>query len=303
MSELTQNRGQGWLMVARVTVEAAAAFFISAAVLNYGVACTAIGRWFGSVQLVPAAFALALPVLAFWLAVTLLFGRVYCSTVCPLGALIDFGARFRPQRKVYRFRRPLKALRLAVFIIALLLLVAFPAFACGWIEPFGLYSTLLEAVFAERVGLATLFSAAIAALLAIMAWRRGRLFCNSLCPLSAPLGYVARSPVFHIDIDTDRCIQCRKCADVCKAGCIDLQDHVVDMSRCVVCFNCLPVCPNDAIAYTPGRHTLSDPMMQKIKSLKSDKPTTSLACDNTSTSSKTSSITAPSKPTAPEPER
>ncbi len=290
-------------MVARVTVEAAAAFFLTAALLDYGVACTAVGRRFEALQLVPAAFALALPVLAFWLAVTLMFGRVYCSSVCPLGALIDLGARLRPVRKEFRYRRPLNALRLAVFLLVLLLLVAGLTFPLRWLEPYGLYAGLVESLTSGRVSLAACIAAAVIALLAVAAYRRGRIFCNSLCPLSAPLGFIARSSAFHIDIDTDRCIQCRKCVDVCKAECINLDDHVADMSRCVVCFNCLPVCPNDAISYTLSRHTLSTPLMQKIQSLKKDKPTTSLVCDNTSTSSGISSKTEPEKPTAPEPER
>lgn len=291
-------------MVVRVTVEAVAAFFLTAALLDYGVACTAIGRKFEALQIVPAALALALPVLAFWLAVTLMFGRVYCSSVCPLGALLDLGARMRPVSREFRYRRPLNALRLALFLSALLLLVAGLTFPSRWLEPYGLYASLVQSLASGRAGLAAGIAAAITVMLAVMAYRRGRLFCNALCPLSAPLGFVARSSAFHIDIDTDRCIQCRKCADVCKAECIDLNGHVADMSRCVVCFNCLPVCPNDAIAYTLSRHTLSHPLMQKIKSLKKDKPTTtSLACDNTLTSSGTSSNTAPEKPTGPEPER
>lgn len=302
MNELTQNRGQGWLMIARVTAEAAAAFFITAALLDYGVACSSIGRWFAGLQLVPAAFALALPVLAFWLAVTLMFGRIYCSSVCPMGALIDLATRMRSPRRVFRHRRSLSALRLAVFVAVLLMLVAGFAFPRRWLEPFGLYASLVESLTSGRVGVAALGSAAVVGALSVMAFRRGRLFCNSLCPLSAPLGYVARRSAFHIDINTDRCTQCRNCVDVCKAECIDLQDHVVDMSRCVVCFNCLPVCPDEAIAYTLSRHTLSTPLMQKIQSIKPDKSTTtSLACDNTSTCSATSSKTASSKPTAQEP--
>lgn len=300
MSELTQNRGQGLLMVARITVEAAAAFFITAALLDYGVRSSAVGWWFAGLQLVPAALALSLPVLAFWLAVTLMFGRIYCSTVCPLGALIDLGARFRPIRKVYRYTKPLNIVRLCFFIIALFALLLLTPPVRALFEPYGLYAALASNIADGKALLATCLSAGAVGVLTAMAYRRGRLFCNTLCPLAAPLGFVGRNAAFHIDINTDLCIQCRKCVDVCKAECINLDDHVADMSRCVVCFNCLPVCPNEAIAYTLSRHALSTPLMQKI--LKPDK-SPSLTCNNTSNSCKTSSTTAPSKPTAPEPER
>ena len=300
MSEFTQNRGQGRLMVARITVEAAAAFFITSALLDYGVMCSAAGRWFADLQLVPAALALSLPVLAFWLVVTLLFGRIYCSTVCPLGALFDLGARFRPARKVYRYKRPLNAVRFGFLLMALLAMLLLTPPVRNAFEPYGLYAALVSNIADGKALLAACIAAGATGVLAAIAYRRGRIFCNTLCPLSAPLGLAGRNAAFHIDINTDRCIQCRKCVDVCKAECINLDDHVADMSRCVVCFNCLPVCPNEAIAYTLNRHALATPMMQKI--LKPDK-SPSLTCDNTSTSCKTSSTTAPSKPTAPERER
>lgn len=291
------------LMAARIFVEAAAAFFITAALLHYGVNCSRIGGFFTSLQLVPAAIALSLPVLAFWLGITMIFGRIYCSTVCPLGALIDLGGRLRPKSKIFRYKRPASAIRAIVATAGIVLWIAGGLFPREWLEPFGLYASIVSSITAGSVTLAAIASAAVVGVLACVAFHRGRLFCNTLCPLGTLLGYFARRSAFHIDIDTDKCIQCRKCADVCKAECIDLNDHVADMSRCVVCFNCLPVCPNEAIAYTLSRHTLSTPLMQKIKSLKTDNPTTSLVCDNTSTSSTTSSKTELSKPTEPERER
>lgn len=261
--ELSQNRGQGVLMVARITVEACAAFFITAALLHYGVRCSAVGQWFCEVQLIPAAFALALPVLAIWLGITLLFGRIYCSTVCPLGAMIDLFGRMRPEAKVFRYHKPHNALRNAAFILAACLLATSWLFPRRWLEPFGLYSSIVESITAGSVTLAAVVSTLIVLILAIMAYRRGRLFCNTLCPVGTLLGFFSRRAAFHIDIDTDRCIQCRRCVDVCKAQCINLNDHVADMSRCVVCFNCLPVCPNEAISYTLSRHTLSDPLLMK----------------------------------------
>lgn len=305
MNELTQNRGQGLLMVVRITVEAASAFFITAAIVNYGVRCSQAGSWFMTLQIVPAALSLFLTTLAFWVAVTLMFGRIYCSTVCPMGALIDLFARMRPRRRVYRFSRPLNAVRAIAAALILGVFACAPALSARWLDPYGLYAGLARSLAAPEVSAATFAAAAVVGAIAYTAYRRGRLLCNSLCPVGTLLGALARRSAFHIDIDTDRCTQCRRCADACKAQCIDLNDHVADMSRCVVCFDCLPVCGDDAIAYTLGRHRLSTPLMQKIGNLKSENQSTSLAasCNNISTSCKTSSTTEPSKPTAPEPER
>ncbi len=286
-------------MILRTTIEAAAAFFITASLLNYGVASSAIGRWFASLQLIPAALALTLPTLALWLAITLVFGRIYCSTVCPLGALIDLGSRLRPQSRPYRWSRPLNGVRIASFTLAALLLVLRVPAARNWLDPYGLYANLVGSLTSGSISVAAIIAAAIVGALTYTAYSRGRLVCNTLCPLSAPLGAVARNAAFHIDINTDRCIQCRRCVDACKARCINLDDHVADMSRCVVCFNCLPACPNDAIAYTLTRHTPSNPLLQKSKPIQNSTP---LTCNNTSTSSKTYSTTETAKPTEPEPE-
>lgn len=282
------------LAVLRVAIEAFAAFFITAALLNYGVASTAIGRWFESLQLIPAAIGLLLPTLAFWLAITLVFGRLYCSTVCPLGALMDLGSRLRPESRPFRWSRPLRTLRIVCFALASVLLMLHVPGVENWIDPYGLYSSIVERLTSGAVGLSAISGGVMLCAIGLAAYRRGRLFCNSVCPLSAPLGLVARNAAFHIDINTDRCTQCRRCVDVCKASCINLNDHVADMSRCVVCFNCLAVCADDAIAYTLSRHTLSHPLLQKIS--------LSSTCNNISTCSATSSITETAKPTGPAPE-
>lgn len=295
MGMIMNNRGQGLWTVLRITAEAAAAFFITAAILDAGVGMTRIGRYLESLQLMPAAFTLGLSTIAIWIGISLIFGRIYCSTVCPLGALMDLSARFRPAKRRYRFSRPAEWIRtffLGLFI-PLAVLATVPR---QWIEPFGIYSEIVSHIRHPHISLGALTALALFAAIAITAWRRGRLICETLCPVGTMLGVIARQSAIRIDINTDRCIQCRRCVDVCKAECIDIESHVADMSRCVVCFNCLPVCPNEAITYTARRHTLSLPMMQPLK------PTTQTQiCDNTSTYSPTSSTTAPSNQTAPAP--
>lgn len=154
----------------------------------------------------------------------------------------------------------LRTLSLGIF-----LLIALSAMApARWLEPFGLYAKIVQTLTHPRLAASTAVTLTAAIAIIWTAWRRGRIFCNTLCPVGTILGCVSRNSAMRIDIDTDRCIQCRRCEHVCKAECIDMQSHVVDMSRCVVCFDCLPVCPNDAIRYTTERHQLAIPMMQKI---------------------------------------
>lgn len=296
MSLILRNRGQGLWMVLRITAEAASAFFITAAIIDAGVGMTRIGRYLQTIQLIPAAFVLSLSTIAVWIGLTLIFGRIYCSTVCPLGALMDLAARSRPQKQTYRYSRPAEWLR-TLFLDIFLIMAVSAVIPRQWIEPAGIYSEIIAGIRWPRISLGTAAALTAAAAVTITAWRRGRLICNTVCPAGTILGIIARHSAMRIDINTDRCIQCRRCEQACKAGCIDMLSHTADMSRCVVCFNCLPVCPNEAIAYTTRRHTLSIPMMQSLKPT----PQTQI-CDNTSTCSPTSSKTELSNPTAPEPE-
>ena len=115
----------------------------------------------------------------------------------------------------------------------------------------------------------TMTSLAIAVITAIgvvlVSWRRGRLLCNTVCPVGTVLGVGAKRSYFHIEIDPDRCINCGECERVCKAQCIKLPEKTVDTSRCVVCFDCTTVCPNQAINYKSGRYHLDMPMLQDLQ--------------------------------------
>ncbi len=254
-----------------------------------------VGGWdsvFSRMQIVPAIIAGAAIWLVVWIAVTFVCGRIYCSTVCPLGTLQDCVAAFRrmiPARRGcrprgYRYHAPCNRLRLTVVVVVVSCMV------CGWmlipmlLDPYGAYARIVgQFVTAPLTGggpavpfaFATFAPAVTAAALVVgMSWRRGRLLCNTICPVGALLGGISERAVLHADINTDKCINCGECSRVCKAECIDLTRHIVDASRCVVCFKCMGVCPNDAITYRAGRHRLAMPLMQPTPSARMAAPHT-----------------------------
>jgi ferredoxin len=85
-----------------------------------------------------------------------------------------------------------------------------------------------------------------------MSVRHGRLYCNSLCPVGTLLGLVSKFSLVKIGIDAGACKSCGRCAQNCKAGCIDVKTKRVDVDRCVACFNCLSGCPDQAMVFRPG---------------------------------------------------
>ena len=198
---------------------------------------------------------------------TLLFGRFYCSVICPLGILQDFMMVFKRkfgQQKSYR------VLRYSVFgcVIA--------ALAGGFILPLALLmpssnflmiennifrriwqmvSNLLE-LDVPNQALNPAFSGYLAAwavfllLLVLTRWR-GRIYCNTLCPVGALLGLLSRKARYKVTL-TDACVSCGACERACKSGCIDAKNRTVNNENCVMCLNCLDKCKFNALKFIPA---------------------------------------------------
>jgi polyferredoxin len=245
---------------------------------------TALG-WIPRTQILPLSLATTFTTLIVWVVITLIFGRIYCSTVCPMAAVQDIFARLprvKPgwkHRRPYHYAAPLNLLRyISLALIAFYILMGLyeiPRF----LDPATAYHSICDNLFSPVVswiggtdvviGSLVSFVLSVVTLLAVgyFSWRHGRIICNTLCPVGNTLSLISRWSLFHFDIDTDLCTNCRRCEEVCKAQCISLTDHVVDSSRCVACFNCTAACRDGAIRYTTRRKQLSIPMMTTVKKL------------------------------------
>ena len=237
--------------------------------------------WLAKIQFLPAVLALNVGVVLLLILLTLVFGRIYCSVICPLGVFQDVIARFgRIGKKLpYSYSPALSWLRygvLAVFVAALVagvgsfvaLLAPYSAYgriANSLLQPLWMWGNNLLAYLAERMdsyafyevdvwmkSLPTLLVAvATVVVLFVLAWRNGRTYCNTICPVGTVLGFISRFSLYRITIDTEKCNGCGLCTRQCKAACIDGKQHKVDGSRCVVCMNCLDVCRKNALSYAP----------------------------------------------------
>ena len=245
--------------------------------------------WLAKIQLLPALLALNFGVVAILVVLTLVFGRVYCSVICPLGVMQDIFSWAGGKHKKNRFRYSpavswLRYAMLALFVAALALgsgtIVARVATLIAPYSAFGrIASNLLAPVYAlgnnalaylaERldsyafyttdvwIKSAATFAVAIVTLLVvgILAWRNGRTWCNTVCPVGTVLGFFSRFSLLRPVIDTSKCVNCNLCARNCKASCIDSKNHAIDYSRCVACMDCIEKCHTNAISYTWRRKT------------------------------------------------
>ena len=238
--------------------------------------------WLARIQLLPALLAVNLGAVAALIVATLLFGRIYCSVLCPLGVLQDGAAALgkRARKNRYAYSPEKRWLRYGVFVLFVIALVAHVHAIVVLLAPYSTYGrfvrTLLAPLYrsgnnllagiAERMdsyalypvenwlpGLLALLPLAVVAAVCLLAWRNGRTWCNTVCPVGTLLGFLARFSWLKPVIDTSKCNGCGLCARNCKAACIDPKNHTVDYSRCVACMDCLALCRKGAITYTHRR--------------------------------------------------
>ena len=239
--------------------------------------------WMAKIQFLPAVMALNVVVVVALIALTLVFGRIYCSVICPLGVFQDLLARLRRKKNKYSYSKEVKWLRypvLAVFVLAGLagigslfqLLAPYSAYgriATMIFQPIWKLGNNLLAMMAERMdsyafytidtwmrSLPVLIIAAVTlVVLVVLAWRGGRTYCNTICPVGTILSFFARFSWLKIRFDEEKCKNCSLCSKNCKAACIDFKTHTVDYSRCVACGNCIDSCKFDALKYSPSMQT------------------------------------------------
>ena len=248
-------------MLKTIRVVLAAIFWLGITVLlldSSGLLYRWLG-WMPKLQFLPAVLALNFVIIAGLILLTLLFGRVYCSVICPLGVFQDCvahvgaAARRHKKHKAYGWSPEKKWLRygiLALFILAIIFGVqAFVAI----LAPYSAWQRIVSSLIPHKAWVWSLpifiVAAATLLVLLILAWRGGRTYCNTVCPVGTTLGFFSRFAMFRPQIDAAKCKNCHICEHNCKASCINIDTHSIDHSRCVACFNCLSDCKFDALKY------------------------------------------------------
>lgn len=237
--------------------------------------------WAAQIQFLPALMALDFAILAVLIVLTLLFGRLYCSVVCPLGVMQDiFGWLGRKQHKNRYTHSPEKRwLRYSVLAVFVLCLIIGFAPVTTLLAPYSAYGRIVNALFRPLYDLlgngmaqldaryewylfsdaelwmrsVTTFVVALLTLgvLGVLAWRNGRTYCNTVCPVGTILSFFARFSLLRVQLDKSKCKNCSLCERNCKASAIDYKAGTVDYSRCVACGDCLEQCRHGALAYRP----------------------------------------------------
>ncbi len=277
-------------MIKKIRVLLAVICFVAVTMLFLDFTGTA-AEWFGwlaKIQFVPAVLALNVVALIVLLLLTLVFGRVYCSVICPLGVMQDVvnwlrghvGSKKKRKNRFF-YAAPRTVIRLVVLLVFVLSLAFGFMSLAALIEPYSEYgriaSTFIAPVYdagnnvladiaahhdsyafyhvetSSIVTLGALIAGLTFVIVAGMAWLGGRDYCNTICPVGTILGYLSQLSWLKPVIDTSKCNGCKKCARNCKAKCIDAAAHKIDYTRCVACMDCIGKCSTGAIKYTYRR--------------------------------------------------
>ena len=247
-----------------------------------GLAVPALPGW----QLLPSLLAANVAVIAGIFIVTILFGRAYCSMLCPLGIMQDFFYWLAKRRKKGRHNAvhipENRRVRYGVLAAVLLSLILGISPVVTALDPYSIFGRIVTDLLTvpvsyiwnglagltethggpvlltktdilPRAGVTLALAAAYLLVLFILAWRRGRWYCNTVCPVGTLLGTVSRHSLYRPVIRQEDCVHCRLCERNCRSSCIDIDHGTVDTSRCVDCFDCVSICPKGAISFARPR--------------------------------------------------
>ncbi len=268
-------------MLKKIRITLGAIFFVCLTLLFLDFTGTlhAYLGWMAKVQLLSAILAHNVVIVAVLVVLTLIFGRIYCSVICPLGVMQDIFLKIglRGKKNKLSYSKPKRVLRYSMLVVFLVSLIGGTGVIAHILAPYSAYgriaSSLLSPVYkwgnnlladiAERsdsyafyevevwtqVGATMLIAILTLGIVGILALRNGRTYCNTICPVGTVLGLIAKFSWLKPVIDTNKCKDCGKCAKNCKAACIDAKNHAIDYTRCVACMDCLENCSFKAISY------------------------------------------------------
>ncbi|MDD1659609.1 MAG: 4Fe-4S binding protein [Methanomicrobiales archaeon] len=170
-------------------------------------------------------------ILAVFIAITLIAGRVFCGYLCPIGAVQEAASRAPvPKEKTAKAQRYLILFRLAFLAV---LVAAALFFSMALLRFFG-----IREFFSLEVASVSFFVFLVLLAVASVIYRP---FCRLFCPIGAILALAASRARMKLR-RTKECINCGKCDVICPTG---EAGKNAAKAECYLCGRCLEVCPRE----------------------------------------------------------
>ena len=281
-------------MLKKIRIITASIVFILCTLLfvDFSGLSTRLFGWLAKIQFLPAVLAVNVAVVVVLILITILFGRIYCSVICPMGIFQDivshsFKGWRKRHKKTFSWSPEKKILRYGVLAVFIILLVAGFTAIADLVAPYSSFGRIAQNLFApiwawgnnlcawiaekadgygfahKEVWIRSIPTFVIAAvtfiIIFILAALNGRTYCNTICPVGTILSFFSRFAIFRPMIDTGKCKSCHACERNCKAACIDIDHKIIDYSRCVDCFDCIGSCKLGGMKYKPFRKAVATP--------------------------------------------
>lgn len=159
---------------------------------------------------------------------SLIFGRIFCGHICPVGAIQELASLVPLPKTGQNWKTTTLVIRAVVFVI---ILAAAFGWSVGIVDYFG-----LKEFFSLDVTSALFYVFLGVLLLSMVVYRP---FCRFICPYGLLLSLTAAVSAFKFR-RTEKCIECGRCEKVCPVGEAKVGDR---KSECYMCGRCVEVCP------------------------------------------------------------
>jgi ferredoxin-type protein NapH len=186
------------------------------------------------------------------LIITLIFGKVFCSWICPFNLLAEYGRKIRnfikpvtkkgfnhnPKPHYYWFIFGLIITAVAISGLPIITLISFPGLISGQIA---------DLVFFGTIGIEIL---AILLILVLEIFFKPRFWCKYVCPVGATLGLLRSNHTlaiqYNAQICTENCPINKKSESICNNACpVDLNPRQAGIyPYCINCGECIAACQN-----------------------------------------------------------
>ncbi len=188
------------------------------------------------------------------LGITILFGRVFCSWLCPMGFLLELLMKIPDRWRGAVWKKALEIKDFRFIALGGLLAVGFfgkMALISVFDPPHALGRELINLFSHHRLSIAGAGLLTLVLLLDLFALRRG--WCRYFCPSGGGLSLLGRGRIVRIGLENEKCIQCRECAKICPVGLdpslLKSNPSEFNWALCDNCGLCVDRCPRQAINY------------------------------------------------------